>query len=69
MTRDEFTRRFRAATEGLNVRLVASRLRTSLPTVERWRAGDSAPHRFARENIIELALKLRRDVLGDGSVE
>lgn len=57
MTRDEFTRVFRAIVKAsdLPVDDFARELQTSRPTIERWVSGESAPHRVARDATLAAA--------------
>ena len=55
MKREEFTKQFKQAFDesGLSVEDVARVFHISLPTVDRWYNGRSAPHELGRESILD----------------
>ena len=57
--REDFTAKFRDATEGMTTAQVAKVCRCSLKTVEKWQSGVIVPHRVARPSVFAALAKFK----------
>ena len=53
MDKEEFLKQFREATKGLSKEEVCKLLYISKGTYIRWEAGNSAPHKLGRKQVME----------------
>ena len=57
----EFNRRFQEAVKDIPDLELARTFRISLPTVRRWKSGESAPHPLGQESVFEHLRELQEE--------
>jgi len=57
----QFNRKFQEAVKDIPDIELARTFRISLPTVRRWKSGESAPHPFGQKVVFKLLRKLQEE--------